>query len=157
MNETVNLSKTALGIRKPVKEVFEAFIDPDITTKFWFTHSTGKLRTGRTLEWKWQMYNLTIPVVVLEIVENQIIIIEWGEGDHRSTVKWEFLSVNKGLTFLTITNYDFRTGGDELTSQLKDSTKGFTFVLAGLKAWLEHKIRLNLTEDAFPKELMAKK
>ncbi|CEJ69228.1 hypothetical protein BN1195_01525 [Chryseobacterium oranimense G311] len=36
-------------IRKPVEDVFEAFINPEITTKFWFTKSTGKLEEGKTL------------------------------------------------------------------------------------------------------------
>lgn len=156
MKENVNISKSELGIRKPVKEVFEAFINPDITTKFWYTHSTGRLEEGATIEWKWDMYNLVVPVTVVEIVENQKILIQWGEGIQKSTVLWEFHSVNNNLTFLTIKNYDFQGSNDELLNQIKDSTKGFTFVLSGLKAWLEHKIQLRLVEDAFPKELMAK-
>ncbi len=31
--------KAEMLIRKPVTEVFEAFIDPTITTNFWFTKS----------------------------------------------------------------------------------------------------------------------
>jgi hypothetical protein len=31
------------------------------------------------------------------------------------------------------------------------STEGFSLVLAGLKAFLEHNIRLNLVADRFPK------
>lgn len=156
MEESVHFAKSELGIRKPVKEVFEAFIDPKITTKFWFTHSTGNLELGKTIAWKWEMYNLVVPVTVIEIVENQKIRIEWGEGIQKSTVLWEFKSVNDNLTFLTIRNYNFLANGDELLSQIKDSTKGFTFVLSGLKAWLEHKIQLRLVGDAFPKELMEK-
>ena len=34
---------TGMLIRKPVADVFEAFIDPDVTTKFWFTKSSGRL------------------------------------------------------------------------------------------------------------------
>lgn len=157
MKEVVNLAKSELGIRKPVKQVFEAFINPEITTKFWYTHSTGKLKEGVTIQWEWEMYNLVIPINVLEIIENQKILIEWGEGMHKSTVVWEFNSVNDNLTFLTIKNYDFQGSGDELLSQIRDSTKGFTFVLSGLKAWLEHQIQLRLVEDAFPKELMTKR
>jgi len=33
----VPVMKTGMLIRKTVAEVFEAFIDPDITTQFWFT------------------------------------------------------------------------------------------------------------------------
>lgn len=154
MKETVNFAKSELGIRKPVKEVFEAFTNPDITTKFWYSHSTGNLEVGANIEWEWEIYNLVIPVKVIEIVENQKILIEWGEGINKSTVVWEFNSVNDNLTFLTIKNYNFQGQDDELISQIKDSTKGFTFVLSGLKAWLEHKIKLRLVDDAFPKELM---
>jgi hypothetical protein len=31
-----------------------------------------------------------------------------------------------------------------------DSTEGFTLVLAGLKALLEHGVKLNLVSDRFP-------
>jgi uncharacterized protein YndB with AHSA1/START domain len=36
------VAKTGMLIRRPVSAVFEAFINPDITTKVWFTKSTGK-------------------------------------------------------------------------------------------------------------------
>lgn len=32
-------------IRKPVEQVFRAFIDPAITVHFWFNKSSGKLET----------------------------------------------------------------------------------------------------------------
>lgn len=64
--------------------------------------------------------------------------------------------MNDNLTCLIIKNYNFQGNDDELISQIRDSTKGFTFVLSGLKAWLEHKIQLRLVDDAFPKELMGK-
>ena len=34
-----------------------------------------------------------------------------------------------------------------------ESTEGFTLVLAGLKAFLEHDLRLNLIADKFPGDL----
>ena len=42
---------------------------------------------------------------------------------------------------------------DEQNAQIRDTTEGFTLVLAGLKAFLEHNIQLNLVADRFPKEL----
>jgi uncharacterized protein YndB with AHSA1/START domain len=41
--EQVPIMKTGMLIRKSVSEVFEAFINPDITTKFWFSKSSGRL------------------------------------------------------------------------------------------------------------------
>lgn len=34
-------------IRKPVEQVFQAFIDPAITVHFWFTKSSGKTRNRK--------------------------------------------------------------------------------------------------------------
>ena len=43
-------------IGKSVSTVFQAFIDPKITTNFWFTKSSGQLETGKTITWEWEMY-----------------------------------------------------------------------------------------------------
>ena len=151
-----NYSKAEMLIRKPVKAVFEAFINPDITTKFWFSKSSGKLVAGKKIYWTWELNNLIIPVQVEQIDSNERIIIEWGEGKQKSTVEWEFKPLGKSKTFVTITNYDFQGVGTALISQIRDSTGGFNLLIAGLKAWLEHGIELNLVEDKLPKELRKK-
>ena len=38
------VAKTGMLIRKPVGEVFEAIVNPDMITKFWFTKSSGRLK-----------------------------------------------------------------------------------------------------------------
>jgi uncharacterized protein YndB with AHSA1/START domain len=35
--------KTGMLIRKPAAEVYEAFVNPDVTTQFWFTGSNVRL------------------------------------------------------------------------------------------------------------------
>jgi uncharacterized protein YndB with AHSA1/START domain len=45
------VAKAEMLIRRPVSEVFEAFIDPDITSKFWFTGSSGRLVQGERVHW----------------------------------------------------------------------------------------------------------
>jgi len=44
--------------------VFKAFVNPEITTKFWFTKSGGRLEDGKQLQWDWEMYSMSIPVIV---------------------------------------------------------------------------------------------
>jgi hypothetical protein len=41
---------------------------------------------------------------------------------------------------------------DQLVRYVADSTQGFTLMPAGLKALLEHGIRLNLSLDRYPRE-----
>ena len=50
--------KAEMLIRRPVAEVFEAFVDPAVTTKFWFTKSSGRLEAGKRVRWDWEMYGV---------------------------------------------------------------------------------------------------
>lgn len=144
------ISKTAMLIRRPVAEVFDAFVNPAITTKFWFTKSSGRLETGKQVQWNWEMYGVGAPVTVKVIEPNRRIVIEWPGYSGLTTVEWAFAPQKDGTTFVTITETGFAGSGDELVQQVTDSTGGFTLVLAGLKAWLEHGIQLNLVGDRFP-------
>ena len=147
----IPIAKTGMLIRKPVAEVFEAFIDPAITTRFWFTKSSGRLETGKQVQWEWEMYDISIPVKVKAIEPNKRILIEWPGGNGPTTVEWLFTPTDDGSTFVRITNSGFTGTGDELVQQATDSTQGFSLVLAGLKALLEHNIQLNLVADRYPK------
>ena len=58
--------RSAILIRKPVAEVFEAFVDPDKTRRFWFSHGSARLVSGQNLTWTWEMYGASTDVEVLE-------------------------------------------------------------------------------------------
>jgi uncharacterized protein YndB with AHSA1/START domain len=147
----VPIAKTGMLIRKPIAEVFEAFIDPSITTKFWFTKSSGRLEIGKEIKWEWQMYHASTQVVAKVIEPNKRIVIEWDGYSGRTSVEWKFAPHVGGATFVSITESEWTGDGDELVKYATDSTQGFTWTLAGLKALLEHNVRLNLVADRFPK------
>jgi len=140
-------------IRKPVGDVFEAFVDPAITSRFWFTKSTGRLEPGKPITWTWEMYDISIHVEVKEIELNKRILLEWGNNGEMTTVEWIFTPYEDSATYVTITNSGFQGDGDKVVRDALDSTGGFTWVLAGLKALLEHNVELNAIADALPKEL----
>lgn len=144
----ITIVETQMLIRKPVNEVFEAFINPEKTTKFWFTKASGTLEPGKTVSWEWEMYNVSTEVEVKEVKQNQLISIEWGEP--RTTVDFEFTRVNEESTYVVIKNYGFHQTGNELIEAVNNNTGGFTTVLDGCKAYLEHGIQLNLVGDKFP-------
>ena len=147
------VAKAAMLIRRPVAEVFEAFIDPAITSRFWFTKSSGRLEPGQHVKWTWEMYEVSIDVEVKEIEPDKRILIEWGNYGAMTTVEWIFSRLDDDKTYVTITNSGFQGDGDKVVKDALDSTGGFTWVLAGLKALLEHNIDLNVIADAFPQGL----
>jgi uncharacterized protein YndB with AHSA1/START domain len=147
------VANTAMLIRKPVSVVFEAFIDPKITSKFWFTGGSGKLEADRKVKWSWAMYGVSADVDVLEVEKGKRILIGWQGYTGPTKVEWVFTPVGDDATFVEITERGFGGDGDTRVKAALDSTGGFTWALAGAKAWLEYAVQLNLVADRHPKDL----
>jgi len=143
------VAHTAMLIRKPVAEVFEAIVDPAITSHFWFSKGSGRLAVGNTVQWEWEMYDVTIDVTAKTIVPNEFIEMEWPGYSGQTVVTWRFREVSDG-TFVDVEETGWTGTGDELLKFVRESTGGFSWTLAGLKAFLEHGLELNLVADRFP-------
>src|SRR5688572_427063 len=117
----VPVAKTGMLIRKPVSNVFEAFMDPGITTKFWFTKSSGRLEAGKQIKWEWEMYGASTQVTVKAIEPNKRILIEWDGYSGRTTVEWKFAAHEGNATFVSIAESGWTGDGDELTKYVSDS------------------------------------
>lgn len=146
----VPFAETGMLIRRPVGDVFEAIVNPEITTNFWFTRANGRLDAGRPVRWDWEMYGVSIQVVAKVIEPNTRVVIEWPGYGGPTQVEWTFASRRDRTTFVNVTESGFKGTGDELVKYVADSTQGFTLLLAGLKAFLEQGVRLNLTADRYP-------
>ncbi len=144
-------AEAQMKIRKPIATVFQAFVDPAITTQFWFTKSSGILEKGKTFTWEWEMYGVSWDVNVKEIINNQRIVLD--EFPAPTTIEFDFKTLSDGFTYVTVKQYGFKETGDDLLEKIKDATGGWTTVLDGAKAFLEYHIHLNLVADKFPKEL----
>jgi hypothetical protein len=66
-------------------------------------------------------------------------------------VEWTFQALPDSTTFVRVSESGWTGEGDQLVRYVADSTQGFALMLAGMKALLEHNIRLNLTEGRYPK------
>ena len=144
------VAKASLLIRRPVSDVFEAFVDPEVITNFWFDRSSGRLETGKTVQWHWTMFDMSVDVDVLEVKENERIEVKWGtDADNTSVLEWTFNQRSADTTFVSVVNRGFSGDADKVVSAALDSTGGFALVLAAAKAWLEHGVRLNVVADGF--------
>jgi uncharacterized protein YndB with AHSA1/START domain len=146
----VPVAKTAMLIRRHVRIVFASFVDPRITSKFWFSRGSGVLEPEATVEWHWDTYGFSTQARVVAVEPNRRILVDWFAGDTPTSIEWRFFPRPDETTFVSITNSGFTGSADEVTQHAVASTEGFTFVLAGAKAWLEHGIELNLVADRFP-------
>lgn len=141
-------------IRKPAAQVFEAFIDPALTSRFWFSKGSGRLEAGKRVRWDWEMYGASTEVDVKAVEENRRILIEWDGPERPTSVEWTFEPRGEDRTYVTVRNWGFRGDADQAVAQALDSTGGFNLLLAGLKAFLEHGIELKLVPDHAPEALV---
>src|SRR5262245_26077346 len=107
------VAATQMLVRRPVGKVFEAFVDPRVTTNFWFTRSTGRLEAGREVTWNWDMYGVSTRVLVKAIEPNKRIQVEWDGYSGRTTVEWTFTARADGTTYVVIRESGWSGSGDD--------------------------------------------
>ena len=136
-------------VRAAPKEVFDAFVDADTMSKFWFTRRDNGLEEGETVSWyigrEEDAY--AIEVNVKELAEPDRIRIEWRGGEHFTEVLWRIQETDERHTNLTIEESGFNGSREEIVAKALDSTGGFNQVIIALKALLEHEAIINVVAD----------
>ena len=153
MEKGAPVAELRILFRVPVSKVFEAFVEPDITTKFWFTQSDGRLEPGKHVNWRWEKRDLTVPVHVLEVEPDKRILMEWGKGDDRSTVEWTFTAQSDDSTSVNILNSNFKGSLEEIVAKAIDSQGGFSKMLGDAKAFLESDGNVSPIAENDPEEV----
>lgn len=142
--------RSELLIRRPIAEVFEAFVDPGITSRFWFSRGTARLLAGTELDWHWEMYGVSTRVRVLAVEPNRLIRVDWDIENEPTRVEWRFSERGPGQTWVEVENSGFAGDAEARLAAALDSTGGFALVLAGAKIWLEHGIEPDFVLDRHP-------
>lgn len=141
---------TAMLIRKPVAAVYEAMVNPAITSQFWFTKGSGRLDSGKDVKWEWGMYDVSAELCAHDIKKNKFISFNWPSGNKVTTVEWTFAPHGDDATFFSVKETGWDAADENLAEIVSGQTSGWTNVLAALKAYLEFDIVLPLILDRFP-------
>jgi uncharacterized protein YndB with AHSA1/START domain len=142
------VAKAGMLIRSPAEEVFEAFADPAVTARFWFSKGSGRLKPGARVRWDWEMYGAGSDVVVKAVEPGRRILVDWDEP--ATEVEWRFEARGPDRTWVEVENRGFHGTAEEQAARALDSTGGFALVLAGAKIWLEHGIEPGFVLDRHP-------
>src|SRR5690606_2223011 len=125
-------------------------VNPEITSKFWFSKGSGRLDAGHPVEWTWEMYHVSATVTPLEIVPNQSITFRWPAGDMDTTVHITFASKGTAGTFVSVEEKGWKADDPNLLKTIAGQTEGWALMLASMKAYVEHGWRIKAVEDRFP-------
>ncbi|MFJ6699555.1 SRPBCC domain-containing protein [Streptomyces sp. NPDC091272] len=137
-------------IHKPAEEVVQAFVDPAVATRFWYSGSSGPMVAGAEVRWEWERYGASAEVRVEEVEEGRLIRFQWGNYEQPTTVELRCTPRAAGSTFVEVTETGFQGSKDDTVRWVNDTVGGFTTVLCALKCLLEHGIELNAVADHHP-------
>jgi uncharacterized protein YndB with AHSA1/START domain len=135
--------KAGLQVLKPINEVFEAIVDPDKMKNYFISKSSGCMKEGETLIWKFPEMEMEFEVKVGKIEKPGYISYYWdGASDGENTlVEMKLQAVENNITFISITEKG-KPNNEKGIIWLKRNTEGWANFLACLKAWMEYGVHL---------------
>ena len=134
-------AETEMLVRRPIEEVFDAFVDPRTITKFWLESTSGPLAPGVRVDWRFLVPGATETATVVDFERPHLIAFRWSDGVR---VSLSFEPYAPDATRVSARASGF--GGDTL-QQVVNATEGFSIVLCDLKTLLETGRSANLVRD----------
>ena len=135
--------KARLQILKPAGEVFDNIVDPDKMKNYFISQSSGFMKEGELLIWKFPEMDIEFTVTVGKIEQGKYISYYWdGAMDGEQTfVEISLQQVSANITFVSITEKS-KANNEAGIKWLKNNTEGWANFLACLKAWMEYGVHL---------------
>jgi uncharacterized protein YndB with AHSA1/START domain len=136
-------SNAVIQIQKPVKEVFEGIINPEIMTKYFISESNGRLESGKEVIWKFPEFDDYYPIKEIKIENDHSISFVW---DPETVVVITLENYHNHSTIVRVNEKGKALNEKNLKWALENSG-GWANFLACMKAYLEYGI--NLRKGAF--------
>ena len=136
-------------ILRPVADVFDAIVSSDRLCNYFTNQASGDLVEGAEIRWRWDHYDVELPVVVDKIISNELIELTLDSEVWKKTLSesypvkviFEFEALEDGSTMLSISEAGWKTDADGLKGS-HDNCGGWTHMAMCLKGWIEHGIDL---------------
>jgi uncharacterized protein YndB with AHSA1/START domain len=146
MSNTPLEIKAAIQILKPVREVFEAIVDPAKMSNYFISEGSGRMVEGAQLKWKFPEFDMQFPIRVGKVEEDKYISYYWEMDGTELIVEITLTPRGADKTVVRITEKS-RPNNDAGIKWLISNTEGWANFLACMKAYLEYGI--NLRKGAF--------
>lgn len=126
---------TKMKILKPASDVFEAIVDPQKMSGYWFSSGTARVEQGKNITWKYEEYGAEGVIHVKEIEENKKIVFDWGE----TTVTMALLD-DDGSTIIQVTESGLKSEDPDFVAKMLGQKEGWVYMLTCLKGYMENGI-----------------
>jgi uncharacterized protein YndB with AHSA1/START domain len=127
-------------ILRPIGDVFNAVVDPEVMVNYFISSASGPMRPG-PLTWVFADLGATVAINVLEVKQNERIVWESTALGQPTRSAIDFASDGNAVTVVTVTEglYELTQKGAKLAM---GQTAGWTYTLCCMKAYLQYGIHL---------------
>jgi uncharacterized protein YndB with AHSA1/START domain len=146
MSENLLSIKTKIQVAKPAEAVFEAIVDPAQMSNYFIAQGSGRLETGKIMNWKFPEFPDEFPVRIQQARQPDLVSFYWDNEEKETLVEVLIEAVSEQKTTITVTETGMENNEAGIR-WLKGNTEGWANFLACLKAYLEYGI--NLRKGAF--------
>ncbi len=144
---------TKFKILRSTTDVYEAFVDPTKICNFWFSGSSCRWESGKTVTLEFVEYGAPgFDIKILEAVPAKKIIFVWGEEGLENTVTILFAEFEMGNTIIEVIETGFSESDPDLTAKLVGNKEGWVYMLTCLKAYMENGVntlRVGLVHEIY--------
>ena len=135
-------ARVTMFIAARPEQVYAAFVEPDMLTKFWLSKASGPLQLGETVHWNFMVEGAEVDTTATLMDDGRRLAWDWGD-ESKVTIELERL---ENGTAVTLVNDGFAQKGEKLVEAALDATEGFAIVLADLKTLLESGTSAGITK-----------
>ena len=129
---------TKFKLLKPTNEVFEAIVDPEKMSNYWFSSGTGRVEQGKTITWRYDEYNAEGIIRVIEVERNKKIVFSWGEYGQETVVTITLTGLDNMNTIIEVNESGLKEDDPEIVSKMIGQKEGWVYMLTCLKGYLEN-------------------
>jgi uncharacterized protein YndB with AHSA1/START domain len=131
---------TKMKVFKPADEVFDALINPEQMSNYWFSSGTGRIEQGKTVIWRYDEYNAEGPVHVLEVEKDERIVFSWGEDNQETVVTITLKKLDSDSTIVEVNESGLKEDDPQIVNKMLQQKEGWVYMLTCLKGYLENDI-----------------
>jgi len=131
-------AKATIQIQRPIEEVFEGIVDPEMMSQYFISESSGRMETGKEVFWMFPEFPDRFPVKQVRTEPHHSISFVW---DEETVVQIILEEQSDKSTVVRVTEGE-KPFSEENLNWVIGNTEGWANFLACMKAWLEYGIHL---------------
>ena len=125
----------AMQIQRPVHQVYEAIVNPNIMSNYFISKSSGLMEEGNELVWNFSEFDIDYTLRIGKMIKDEYVSFYWHKDEVELLVEMTLVEKENNSTLITITEKS-RDNDEKGLKWLSENTFGWTNFLTCLNGYI---------------------